>query len=104
MPITPKEKDGTVTLEIEGALSIYETAALRNELLLCFDLHERLKLDLKKVTDCDAAGLQLLCSVGRSATEMKKSFGVVGVSQVVNDTLQSAGFDPDDVLNTSPKP
>ena len=100
MAITRKEKDGTVTLKIEGSLSIYEAAAFREELLTCFEKFEDLTLVLNGVDDCDTAGLQLLCAARKTAEATGKTLTVSDAPQPVTDTLQSAGLNPDEILNT----
>ena len=99
MPITREDKDGNVTLKIEGSMSIYEAAAVRAELLACFDSDEDLALDLKGVTDCDTAGLQLLCAAQKTAAEEGKKFCIAGAPAPVMDLLRDAGVNPEELFN-----
>ena len=98
MSFTRKEKGGNIRLKIEGSMSIDEAATLRKELCACLENDAGLDLDLGGVTDCDAAGLQLLYAARKTAEEGKKRFHVTGAPQTVLDTLRRAGLNPDEVL------
>ena len=93
MNFSREEKDGCVVLKINGNLSVYEVANLRDELVACFDMYDGLTLDLNEVNDCDTAGIQLLCSAGKTAAETGKNFAVSVVSVSVGETLECAGLD-----------
>lgn len=91
------EKEGTKTrLEITGELSIYEAAVLRETLLSCLGSEGEVMLDLTGVAGCDAAGLQLLCALKKSAARLEKPMRVIGTSPAVLDALAAAGFDSDE--------
>ncbi len=92
MAITREDKDGNIALRIEGALSIYEAAALRGEILSCLEEDTGLELDLEGVTECDTAGLQLLWAARKTAAEAKKALHIVNTPQPVLDALQGAGL------------
>jgi anti-anti-sigma factor len=96
-----KKKDGSVLLKVNGAMSIYEVPALRDELLKCLETHKGLFLDLDKVTDCDITGVQLLCSARATAANMDKPFVVATAPPSVIDAVNRAGLDPEDLLNMS---
>ena len=57
MTFTKQEKDGCARVSVEGAMSVYEAADLRDLFVSCFDQHDGLILDLSAVTECDTAGL-----------------------------------------------
>jgi anti-anti-sigma factor len=98
MSFAREEQDGNIKLKIEGSLSIYEAATLQQELCACLENDSDLELDLGGVTDCDAAGLQLLYATRKKAAEGKKRFHVTDVPQTVLDTLRRTGLNPDEVL------
>ena len=99
MSITREDKDGSATLKIEGSMSIYDATAVRVELLACFDNSEDITLDLKRVTDFDTAGLQLLCAARKTAAEEGKRFCVAGAPAPVIDFLRDAGVNPEELFN-----
>ena len=94
MDMEKEEKDGQVLLKIRGALSIYEAAILREELAACLDQHQGLTIDLKEVSDCDTAGVQLLCSAHKTARNAGKAFALTGAPDAVHETLTRVGLDP----------
>ena len=69
MPFVREDTQGNTRLKIRGALSIYEAAELRQELLARLEDNTDLELDLEGVTECDTAGLQLLWAARKTAGE-----------------------------------
>lgn len=57
----------TVQLRLDGELSIYRAAALKETLLAPLAAGTLIELDLTEVTDIDSAGLQLLMLAKRAA-------------------------------------
>lgn len=100
MSFTKEEKNGNIRLQVEGSMSINEVAALREELFACLENSAGLELDLGGVTACDAAGLQLLYAARKTAEEGERGFRIAGASHTVLEILQSAGLNPDDILNS----
>ncbi len=98
MIFNKKEKDGCVLLSIEGEMTIADAAVFRNEMVQCFNDYEGLILDLHEVSNCDTAGIQLLCSARLTAESTGKSFNVTRASMSSMSELERAGFDPDAVL------
>jgi anti-sigma B factor antagonist len=98
MPFETEKTQGKIRLKIQGSLSIYEAAALREELLDRIAGETDLELDLGGVTECDTAGLQLLYAARKTARKRDKHLRVVGAPQAVLDTLRSAGLGPEDVI------
>ncbi len=94
MDFEKEEKDGQAILKIKGALSIYEAASLREELAACLDQYQGLTIDLNEVSDCDTAGLQLLCSARRTAENAGKAFALTGTPEPVHEALSRVGLDP----------
>ncbi len=82
-----------------GSFTIYETAALREAMVSAFDGPEGLILDLGGVTECDAAGVQLICSARLTARKTGKTFHVQAVSNAVVQAMEGVGLDPFDILN-----
>lgn len=97
MPFTEKKENGTIYLKVEDALTIYDAAALRETLLKCLRAEEDVALDLSETTGCDTAGLQLLCSLRKSAERLGKQVRVADASRAVFDTLAAAGLKPGEI-------
>lgn len=64
----------SATLVFAGELDLYTVERARDALLEPLAVTTALELDLRAVTACDLAGLQLLISVHRSATAAGKPF------------------------------
>lgn len=77
MQIT-KDQGGSL-LKIAGAVEIGVAEELRRELCDSLDGSSRLVVDLSGIDACDAAALQLFCSVRKSAERLSKvvEFGVL---------------------------
>ena len=101
MTFNREEKDGCALLSIEGPMTISDAAGLREEMLACFNDYEGLILDLHDVSDCDTAGIQLLCSARLTAERTGKDFKVSRASMSSMSTLERAGFDTDAVLGAT---
>lgn len=101
MSFVRKEKEGVATIKIEGPISIYEVAALREELLFCLDNCEILNLDLSEATDCDITGLQLIYSALKASAEEDKKFNIFGESSSILDFLTNAGLNPEEIFSRS---
>lgn len=99
MELIRKEKDGDILLKIEGAMSIYNAPALREELAACFEQHKGIALDLGEVKECDAAGIQILCSAWKSSAVSGRSFVVSRSSSSVDDAFLRAGLNKDEFQN-----
>jgi anti-anti-sigma factor len=95
MSVSREEKEGRIILKIEDSLSIYDVANLRNEFLECLDAYDHLSLDLNGVTECDSAGIQLLCSAYMTARNAGKFFEISGASEQVIETVSLIGLHPD---------
>jgi anti-anti-sigma factor len=98
MSFAREEKHGNIKLKVEGSMSIHEAAILQKELCACLDIDADLDLDLAGVTECDAAGLQLLYAARKKAQKGRGQFHVTDVSQAVFDALRRIGLNPDEVL------
>lgn len=82
-----------------GPLTIYEVAALREDLLRVFDASAEVTLDLGEVTECDTAGVQLICSARVTSRETGKLLHIHAVSDAVTEAMTGVGMDPFDILN-----
>jgi len=86
-------------LKIEGSLSVYEVAELREKILAYLEKNKDMILDLEEVTECDTAGIQLLYSARKIAEEEGKTFTVTSASDPVFEAITRIGLVSSDVLN-----
>ncbi len=91
------EKEGQAILKVDGELTVYEVAGLREALLACFEENNGLTLDLGDVKTCDTAGIQLLLSAQRTARDKEKKFVFSEVSKVVMEVADRVGIDFDEL-------
>ncbi len=84
----------TASIRIEGPMTVYEAAEIRDTLTRAFlrTGEAGVTLDLSAVESCDAAGVQILCAARRTAREAGTPFRVTGASEAVNGALRSAGL------------
>ncbi len=91
--------DGCARIRIEGEMTIYEAAELRAIFLQGFDETNGLILDLNAVTECDTAGIQLMCSAHKTAKAHQKCFLVEGLSESVVNALSTSGISMERILS-----
>ena len=75
-------------LRIEGELTIYRAAELKNTLLAAVAEHDSLDIDLSAVTEFDTAGVQLLLIAKRAAALRQHTLRLVGHSTPVTDVFE----------------
>jgi len=81
------------TLRIEGDMTIYRAAELRELLVEALQDPQPLALDLSGVTECDSAGLQLLLAAHATAAERGQPLQVAHASAALHDMLALFGLD-----------
>jgi anti-sigma B factor antagonist len=96
---TPMRPEGGTVITLEGALSLYEVDAARRRLLQGFEAGTDIVVDLGQVTDCDAAGVQLLISARQTAARRGLSFRIREASPVVTEACLRLGLNPAEALN-----
>ena len=79
-----KKKTAPATLRIEGELTIFRAAELKQALLGCPPPGV---IDLSDVTEIDTAGVQLLLLARREAQGLERELRLVGRSRAVDDAL-----------------
>lgn len=97
--ITTEEQGDNLLVAPEGPLTIYEAGSLHETFLSGFQNHKGMILDLRAVTDCDTAGVQLLCSARKTADQTGKKFSVDGIGPAVLKALDSCGLTPEKVFD-----
>ena len=78
-----KTKGGTAHFSIEGDLTIYRVAELREIIFPKIDQANELEIDLSQVSEIDSAGLQLLIAAKLEAMIRDKHLHFVGHSKPV---------------------
>lgn len=81
------QKKGLTRIILDGELTINNVAGLKDGLLEALWGGDRIEIDLQGVTAIDLAGLQILCSMHRSALEQGK---VLSLSNTEVPALQQA--------------
>ena len=81
-------------LELKGELCVTQAPEVKAVLLAALGKGESIQLDLRGVTDIDAAGLQLLLAARKSALGKGQGFQVSADArnQVVDQVLALAGL------------
>ena len=74
-------------LRLEGELTIYRAAELKQTLVAAVDGPDSLEIDLSAVTELDTAGVQLLMMAERSARAGKKDLRLVARSAAVTEVF-----------------
>ena len=67
---TKKVNKGNI--EIETSLSIFNASKLHEKIAAAYKESDRIEIDLKEITDCDTAGIQLLYSLKKSCINTGK--------------------------------
>lgn len=75
-------------IRIEGELTIYRAAELKDVLLAAVREHAAVELDLAGVTEFDTAGLQLLLLAKREALTVHRTLSLTGHSPAVVEVFE----------------
>lgn len=81
-------------LALEGELTIYHTAQVKEQLLDYVKQADELEVDLTQVTDLDGAGVQLLMFVKREAMREGTDLRLTGHSRIVLDIFELLNLAP----------
>lgn len=87
MPIKVKRKKGVTMLHIEGDMTIYNAAGLKDELMKLVSQPGEYEVDLSGVGEMDSAGLQLLILAKREAARLKTMLNFNGHSRAVLEVI-----------------
>lgn len=77
---------------IHDELTVYEAGALRLRLLEFLQREGELRIDLSQVGVCDTAGVQLLCSLHKSASAAGRKLRFERPSALLLETLDTLGL------------
>lgn len=79
-------------ISIEGELTIYRVAEIREAILPQIALATEIEVNLSGVSEIDGAGLQLLISTKVEAWRQNKAVRFVGHSAVVTEAIDLCGL------------
>lgn len=91
----------STSLALSGPLDLYHADAIRHQLLQVITPGAHVRADLRDVTQCDLAGLQLLCAARRTAETSQGRFVLEAASAVVLEACAQLGLEAAD-LSSSP--
>ena len=94
-----QDQEGNLVIPVEGALSAYEVAHLKDQMLMGFANHPGVILDLRAVKECDTLGVQLICAANKTARKLNKIFRVIGQSEAFLNAAMGIGLEPEDHRN-----
>lgn len=90
-----KKKKTIAKRQIDGPLTIYQVGEIQERMIAALENNNGIELDLQNITECDMAGVQLLCSLKKSADKKDNRMIMSGVSQPVKDAFSRAGMNLD---------
>lgn len=80
-----RTKDGKI--EIDTSLSIFNAAKLHKKITEAYKKYKSIEIDLKDISECDTAGIQLLYSLKKSCLDAGKEISLTNPSDAVTDAL-----------------
>jgi anti-anti-sigma factor len=85
--------DTRASLPIEGEMTIYRAAELKDIVLAALAAAPALDIELRQVEEIDTSGVQLLLLARREAARDGKPLRLVGHSAPVREAFAMLGFD-----------
>jgi anti-anti-sigma factor len=85
---TQTTTDGAVRLTVDGDLTIYHAAEIKQHLIDGIHGSDVLELDLSHVGEMDTAGFQLLALAKRESIKSKHALRIVGHSPAVREVIE----------------
>ena len=93
MALDKRVVDGNAVVALSGDVDLQSSPAVRQQLLACFDTHNRVIVDLAGVTYIDSSGVASLVEAFQLARKKNGSFALVNVSAAVMRVLSLARLD-----------
>ena len=87
MNVNVEKKGGCCRIGMEGEMTIYAAAQIKESLLSAMEDCKEIEMSLAQVSEIDSAGLQLLALAKREAADRNKPLHFVAHSQTVLDML-----------------
>ncbi len=75
-------------IEIDTSLSIFNAASIHEKIKEAYEQYDSIEIDLKDITDCDTAGIQLLYSLKKSCLDAGKEISLINPSDAVISALE----------------
>lgn len=88
----PRKKEPNNRLVIQGEFTIYTASELKGQILGALLANNDLEIDLSKVEEFDAAGLQLLVVAKKTAATLNRKLRITGCPPAVLDILSLSGL------------
>jgi len=85
---TQTTTDGAAHLMLDGAMTIYNAAEIKTQLLGALNAAPILELDLSHVSEMDTAGFQLLVMIKRESLRLNRSLRIIGHSPAVQEVIE----------------
>lgn len=86
--ITQTAADGATRISVDGNLSIYHAAEVKQRLMDGIHSSSQLELDLSQVGEMDTAGLQLLVLAKRESRKFGHDLRIVNHSPAVREVIE----------------
>jgi anti-anti-sigma regulatory factor len=80
-------------LTVEKKLTIYEVSAIREKILSILNSGRPVRMNLGHVTECDTAGIQLLCAILHAAAEEKAKITIHALSGAITNAARKIGIE-----------
>lgn len=80
------------TLKLEANLTVYEAASLKEMLAGALAAADILEVDMTDVKECDTSGLQVLCSMKKTADQKIKKIVLLMIPHAVQDAMNRTGI------------
>jgi anti-sigma B factor antagonist len=84
----PVHSEPAAPVRIDGELTIYQAAELKDTLLAALAAADPLEIDLSRVTELDTAGVQLLMVLKRAARAQGRELRLLGHSPAVLEVFE----------------
>ncbi len=85
---TQATREGATRVRVDGDLTIYHAAAIKQHLIDGIRDAGELELDLSHVKEIDTAGIQLLALAKRESRQANHALRIVGHSPAVRETIE----------------
>ncbi len=93
-----KKQSKIKNIEIDTSLSIFNAATIHKKITEAYRKYDSIEIDLKEITDCDTAGIQLLCSLKKSCLDAGKEITLTNPSNAVTDALERMSISWEDFI------
>lgn len=93
MAIEQEDSSDRVVCRLSGGLNIWEAGEVWQQLLPLLTDEKPLTLDLSEVSECDGAGVQILCQIRNISATQSNPITIESLSEPVTAAMQQAGLD-----------